>query len=424
MTMLESRCTQSLKCLEFTHNTNLPPQYFSNFLGHFKNLTKLNVCASMVDDCSFIIIGENCSKLVELNAASTWLTNNGLKGMSVDDVIIPGLPTIYRLPNLVLIDVSDTRVTPEGLSLFLVCHPNLVKLEHRENFHSFRLAKIQNSCNSTYALRYLSSIDVYLSPDDYEYALDHCPRLEGVTLTCAGLTNENLYKLMTVKSLTQLHLGNKNSQSFNFFEGVAPVLAEVGVTLKKLVLEDFTEVDVDFIGEKCPMLEHLALSGILTYAPMGNNYKPHFFTKLTSLELWNKIGQNHELAVSDNVLIQLLFRAPLTYLLLQRVGSLTDDLFSMILGMNPLLTLRNVVIDYCHNVSGKIFWMLLEHPNNLSVMRSWHNKGTTETDKNAIKSVIKEENLLLYWEWYPYNEYEELLDAGQIRLESDEEEYE
>jgi hypothetical protein len=39
-------------------------------------------------------------------------------------------------------------------------------------------------------------------------------------------------------------LGNKNAQSFNFYEGLAPVLTECGQSLKKMVLEDFTEVDI------------------------------------------------------------------------------------------------------------------------------------------------------------------------------------
>ena len=55
---------------------------------------------------------------------------------------------------------------------------------------------------------------------------------------------------MTLKTLTELHLGNKNCQSFNFHEGVAPVIDTIGPNLHKLILEDFTEVDVDYIGQK------------------------------------------------------------------------------------------------------------------------------------------------------------------------------
>jgi hypothetical protein len=84
---------------------------------------------------------------------------------------------------------------------------------------------------------------------------------------------------MTLKNLTDLHLGNKNCQSFNFYEGVAPVLDTIGPNLLKLILEDFTEVDVDYIGQKCPNLKYLALSGILTYAPIGH-LNSSYFTKV------------------------------------------------------------------------------------------------------------------------------------------------
>ena len=84
---------------------------------------------------------------------------------------------------------------------------------------------------------------------------------------------------MTLKTLTDLHLGNKNCQSFNFYEGVAPILDTIGSNLLKLILEDFTEVDVDYIGQKCPNLKSLALSGILTYAPLGH-LNSSYFTKV------------------------------------------------------------------------------------------------------------------------------------------------
>ncbi len=435
MRMLEARCSSTLKSLDCVYNNNMPPNYYSEFFAKFRNLTKLNVYASMVDDIAFQAIGKNCTKLIELNAGSTWITNIGVKHLCLDDVavVIPGMPASYRLPNLAILDLSDTRVTPQGLSLFLATHPNLVKLENKENFHSFKLVQSQQftaACSrspaaeapqQSFRLKSLSTIDVSLTPEDFEFAIDSCPNLESMTITSAGLGNENLYKLMTLTKLTHLHLGNKNCQSFNFYEGVAPVLDVVGHGLKKLVLEEFTEVDVSLIGVKCSDLEHLALSGTLTYAPI-NSLNPTYFTKMTSLELWNKIGQEHEYAVATTTIRQLLYKAPLTYLLLQRIGNLTDELVASILEVNRMLDLRNVVIDYCHNVTVATMWAFLLQPNNLGVMRSWHCKGVTMEDKLAVKKVIQDENLMLYWEWFPYNEYEELLEAGLIPEDDDDEE--
>ena len=102
--------------------------------------------------------------------------------------------------------------------------------------------------------------------------------------------------------------GNKNCQSFNFYEGVAPVLNVTGIHMKKLILEEFNEIDIDYIGSKCPNLNHLAISGALTYAPTGQLNSSHF-NKLQKLELWNKFGQDHEWCIDSNLLKQLLYRS-------------------------------------------------------------------------------------------------------------------
>ena len=93
-----------------------------------------------------------------------------------------------RLPRLVKIDLSDTRVSPEGLSLLLACHRNLVKIGHKETFHAFQLIQQQQCLNSEekFALKHLSSSDVHLTPDRFEYVLENNPRVESVSLTSAG----------------------------------------------------------------------------------------------------------------------------------------------------------------------------------------------------------------------------------------------
>ena len=113
---------------------------------------------------------------------------------------------------------------------------------------------------------------------------------------------------MPLKYLTKLHLGNKSGRQmssrdnndiivgFTFYEGVAPLLNAIGINLKKLVLEDFHQVDIRVIGQLCPVLEHLALSGIASFAPVfnanqsflsvNNNEKHKPFRYIKVLELW------------------------------------------------------------------------------------------------------------------------------------------
>ena len=131
---------------------------------------------------------------------------------------------------------------------------------------------------------------------------------------------------MQLKNLTKLHLGNKfginipsqqNNDSifgFSFYEGVAPVLNEIGVNLKKLVLEDFQQVDIILIGQLCPKIEHLALSSISSFAPAlstnqsnrssKSNGNSRSFQHLDCLEIWHDTSSSLVEPVIKSLLFQ------------------------------------------------------------------------------------------------------------------------
>ena len=113
----------------------------------------------------------------------------------------------------------------------------------------------------------------------------------------------------------------------------------------------------------CTSIAQLAYQYLVTY-----NIWFFFFSlfKLESLEIWNTVGQDYEFSLCQGTLKQLLMRSPLNYLLLRRIPNLTDDLLIEVLKANPLLNLSTVFVDYCHNVTGRFFWLLLEQPNTLS----------------------------------------------------------
>ena len=96
MNLLQERCNDSLKSLDFVYSNTMPPHYYYSFFAKFKNLTKLNIYASLVDDVGFRSIGESCSKLVELNAGSTYITNVGIKYLSVEEALVPCISNQYR----------------------------------------------------------------------------------------------------------------------------------------------------------------------------------------------------------------------------------------------------------------------------------------------------------------------------------------
>ena len=65
----------------------------------------------------------------------------------------------------------------------LACHQMLIRMEHKESFHAFQLKTIQ--CNeSKTMLKNLSTIDDFLSPDEFEFAVESCPLLGIIHKLC------------------------------------------------------------------------------------------------------------------------------------------------------------------------------------------------------------------------------------------------
>ena len=392
MELLSRRC-RDLRSLEMTYSVNLPPIYYVEFFGHFPKLTRLNVYGSMVDDNGFDAIGEYCVNLVELIASKTWITDLGMQRISKSATSDKAL-----CPKLRVLSVLETRVTPAGLATFLACHPKTLKLEHGDSMHLFQY--LFND-ETSYDLVSLCSTSPHLTPKMLTVALERCPRVETVAIFNPGcLVDEALYKLMTLKHLRSLHISNNGNPALTpgltFREGIEPVLVGCGATLRKLVLEHFAEFDVVSVAEKCPELQHLALSSILYLSPM-QWINPDLFQRLTDLEIWSCER------LCPMALKQLTANcSDLKCLLMQNVPSLTDDVFLDLLNANPMLNLGNVVFDQCHGITAKSLWKLLELPNALRILRAWNCKGVSDTDRDNIKNAIKESNLALYWEWYPY----------------------
>ena len=114
------------------------------------------------------------------------------------------------------------------------------------------------------------------------------------------------------------------------------------------MLESFTEIDVNFIGENCPKLEHFAFSNITSFAPIVK-LNQEILGNLKNLEIWSASDQHH---VCPNVVKQLMLNSKLlTKLLFQGVSSLDDNLLSEIWAKNSMLDLTNVVFDQCHSIT-------------------------------------------------------------------------
>ncbi len=340
MDLLANRC-KKLRSLQMTYSVNLPPNYYSHFFAHFEHLISINLFGSMVDDDAFVVIGRCCAHLAELNAAQTWITDVGIRALSVN----PDTGSLL-CQKLQILNVSETRVSNDSLAFFLRTHPNARHIEHAETFQMFQEHTCQDQdgpdSRQVYHLRKLSSTKERLPPGVFRIALDVCSYVETLVLTAPGLRDNDLNLLKALPHLTSLHLANA-AGLLTFTEGVVPVLVSRGEYLTKLVLESFGGVDVAYVGDSCPSLSHLALSAANAMVPVLLQSGKRF-RRLAILELWS--GD-----VCPTVLRQLTVNSPLRYLLLQGVNAAEYSLLSSVWDDNPMLTLENVVFDQCHAIT-------------------------------------------------------------------------
>ena len=145
------------------------------------------------------------------------------------------------------------------------------------------------------------------------------------------------------------------------------------------------------------------------------------FTKLEILEIWNKRVSPG--AVCEMTLKQLLLFSPLKRLLFRHVDTLTDGLLLNALDQNRgLARLGNIVFDHCKNLGPQSLMNLLEHRNSLSVLRVWECERITNSNRDWLKKEIQEQNLVVYFEWFPYNAVVEAMQ--DVELDDSEEDEE
>lgn len=55
----------------------------------------------------------------------------------------------------------------------------------------------------TYSLISLVATDMCLNEEEFNFAIDSSPLVENISIMSAGLSDENLYRLMTLSRLTR-----------------------------------------------------------------------------------------------------------------------------------------------------------------------------------------------------------------------------
>jgi len=402
---LQQRCPM-LENFELTSSIDVIPEFFINVFSYFPNLVKLNLSGNVIDDRSFETIGIHCKKLEHLNVSGSTIQDSGLKYLCKSPQNIP------RCKKLNHINLLKTRISKETVGRFLYFHPMLSELLYEDVIGALaEVEKIafENNSNTQFVVMGISDIEEYKVKGltchekrdiniDMVKALRLNPELEELKIIDSTLSNQRLSSLDLSQQLQTLEIVNNDSFTIEFEASIVPILSICGKRLKKLVLEKFRFIDLDYVGRQCKSLTVLGLSHILQYGKIKNLNRDSF-SNLEELDFMNEYGAR----IFHNIIKQLLFNSSnIQYLHLQRIECLDDILLTQVINKNNLSSLVSLTLDQCHTVSGEWVSELVKQPNNLQILNIWSCKFITSVHKDIMKKTISTRNFDMCFRCLPY----------------------
>ncbi|CAG0891672.1 unnamed protein product [Darwinula stevensoni] len=283
---------------------------------------------------------------------------------------------------------------------------------------------------------------------DLSIILTLCPRVHEVNLANTGLTNEDLYTLMQLDTITSLSISAEREPQWDFHEGLAPLLQVKGHQMESLIVTDFLLVDVTgrserlfvtgvktfcfassslkfpqiaeveqlktwcsrlviadameeiafiVIGRWCPNLKNLAFSGNQEYKPVPNGILGSQFPNLIALEMWCSC----DTLLSESTLKHLLLNAKsLRNLLVKGCDVFTNEFMLEIWKANATPELAHFTVHACPITGGLLTELMEKSLPNLDTIRIWNCDGVTHEDYRHLKDRAERENMEMYLEWY------------------------
>ncbi|KAG0714017.1 hypothetical protein GWK47_001705 [Chionoecetes opilio] len=398
--LLTQRCRR-LRRVNLSYLRNVGPGAMLRLATCLAEVTHLNLSMTQIIDQVLEVVGRCCPHLRELDVSNTGITDSALIRLSHDET--SKVPQCQKLERVIL---AGCLLSPTGPAYLLHYLPRLYYIDYEYMFQVFEIlqdwgvTKDNMTQCDPYPLRVLTSSSEHIDPSSVDVAVTLCPLVLEVTLSNAVIENELLYQTMRLEHLAHLRLTNCDGLSLNFHEGVLPVLTLRGHGLISLLLANFTVVDLTAIGECCPRLQNLALSGVTIYEEILYP-RDHLFTTLVNLEVWTSVTTD---SCNATILRQLLSRCPgLQNLLVRGADALSDKLLQELWQTNPMHQLSRLTLDSCHNVTIASIFHLLEEDNKLTLVRLWSCFLITRQDSLNLQHYVKAHNCDLYLEWYCWN---------------------
>lgn len=376
------RCA-GLQCIEIKSERDIIPELFIRVFSAFPRLVRIDLSGTCIDDRAFNTIGSTCKLLRLLELSNSTVSDTGLRFLSLG----PGEER--RCQSLTTLGLRSARVSRKGVAAMLHYHPKLTDLQYEDTIGALAELEAMGCDPWSGIIKILSCGDSRDIGGDLESALEQNPNFESLELANTTLRTECLYPVMQCGGLRSLHLGNTDSFLLDWGEGVAPLLSACGRNLRTLRLDRFCYVDTSLIGRLCPVLQELALSHIVNFAPVMQ-LGERVFRDLEDLTVINSYGTH----IMSTVIKQLLLHSTkLQELHLKLVDSLDDPLWSQVLSVNGLNQLVSVTLDQCHGISDCTLHSLVIGRNLLETLNIWSCRFITEREKNCSKQIIKLENM-------------------------------
>ena len=343
-------------------------------------------------------IGATCGDLQELKIAGCRKVSDvGLRELCGQSVGVKP-----KCPSLRILDIAYTDVSCFGFRLAL---ENLKELETLEASCSLRQwddAGFESIEDSTYPLRTLHLV-AHCFPNDNEETvilkkiLSKCPLIESLTLDYLPETREFLVYLSSLASLREFKGLRVEWDDQIFQYGYQPFLRAQGVKLRALELGEVSGVDLELIGQCCPLLSDLRII-FIRFKDLSNEAEQllkdfSYFPSLTSISL--RIMDNEANFTESHGKILLSCCHNLSYLHFEGVQALTDELIQEVCRRNKLANLKECSFWKCDNLYPESLDFLIKEENALEVLDVYNCDQVKQRDYESWKKYVEKHNLQL-----------------------------
>ena len=363
-------------------------------------LLRLNLADTNATDEVMTAIGATCGDLQELYITRCQKVSDvGLRELCGQSVRAKPKCSSLRILNILW-----TKVSCFGFRLAL---ENLKELETLHTSCSLRQldeAGFESIGDSTYPLRTLSLGSTCFPHDMHNdetvtlrKILSKCPQIESLTLLCLPVTREFLVYLSSLESLKELEAHHDGSDYQLFQYGYQPFLRAQGVKLQALSLVSVRGVDLELIGQCCPLLSKLDIK-LAEFKDLSNEAEQllkdfSYFPSLTSISLFmDNEGANFTVS-HGKILLSCCHN--LSALYFHGVQALTDELIQEVRRRNKLANLKECTLRTCDNLYPESLDFLIKEENALEVLDVYNCDQVKQRDYESWKKYVEKHNLQL-----------------------------